>query len=164
MLLGCIADDFTGAADLANNLVRSGMRTVQTIGVPEGELAGDVDGGPTEQRAMPVGTRRNALVEVPHRALQRGFERRVRVLQRQRGEREVGVVAGARVALHDLIEASKERRSVVGDLAPERRDGRSHRATPSRATRSTNVGCARSRSTRSTSASKSSVSSARAKK
>lgn len=35
-LLGCIADDFTGATDLANNLVRSGMRAVQTIGVPEG--------------------------------------------------------------------------------------------------------------------------------
>ncbi len=34
-LLGCIADDFTGATDLANNLVRAGMRTVQTIGVPE---------------------------------------------------------------------------------------------------------------------------------
>jgi uncharacterized protein YgbK (DUF1537 family) len=34
MLLGCIADDFTGATDLANNLVRGGMRTVQTIGVP----------------------------------------------------------------------------------------------------------------------------------
>jgi uncharacterized protein YgbK (DUF1537 family) len=34
-LLGCIADDFTGATDLANMLVRSGMRTVQTIGVPE---------------------------------------------------------------------------------------------------------------------------------
>jgi uncharacterized protein YgbK (DUF1537 family) len=33
-LLGCIADDFTGATDLANNLVRQGMRTVQTIGVP----------------------------------------------------------------------------------------------------------------------------------
>jgi uncharacterized protein YgbK (DUF1537 family) len=33
-LLGCIADDFTGATDLANNLVRCGMRTVQTIGVP----------------------------------------------------------------------------------------------------------------------------------
>ena len=32
--LGCIADDFTGATDLANNLVRAGMRTVQTIGVP----------------------------------------------------------------------------------------------------------------------------------
>ncbi len=34
-LLGCIADDFTGATDLANNLVRAGMRTVQTIGLPE---------------------------------------------------------------------------------------------------------------------------------
>lgn len=34
-VLGCIADDFTGATDLANNLVRAGMRTVQTIGVPE---------------------------------------------------------------------------------------------------------------------------------
>src|SRR5574343_336067 len=33
-LLGCIADDFTGATDLANNLVRAGMRTVQVIGVP----------------------------------------------------------------------------------------------------------------------------------
>ncbi|WPB59224.1 3-oxo-tetronate kinase [Xylophilus sp. GOD-11R] len=33
-VLGCIADDFTGATDLANNLVRGGMRTVQTIGVP----------------------------------------------------------------------------------------------------------------------------------
>ena len=38
ILLGCIADDFTGATDLANNLVRSGMRAVQTIGVPEGAL------------------------------------------------------------------------------------------------------------------------------
>jgi uncharacterized protein YgbK (DUF1537 family) len=34
-LLGCIADDFTGATDLANVLVRGGMRTVQTIGVPD---------------------------------------------------------------------------------------------------------------------------------
>jgi 3-dehydrotetronate 4-kinase len=33
-LLGCIADDFTGATDLANNLVLAGMRVVQTIGVP----------------------------------------------------------------------------------------------------------------------------------
>ena len=38
-LLGCIADDFTGATDLANNLVRSGMRTVQTIGVPDDAAA-----------------------------------------------------------------------------------------------------------------------------
>ena len=38
ILLGCIADDFTGATDLANNLVRSGMRVVQAIGVPLGPL------------------------------------------------------------------------------------------------------------------------------
>jgi uncharacterized protein YgbK (DUF1537 family) len=37
MMLGCIADDFTGGTDLANNLVRAGMRTVQVIGVPEGD-------------------------------------------------------------------------------------------------------------------------------
>ncbi len=35
VLLGAIADDFTGATDLANVLVRAGMRTVQTIGVPD---------------------------------------------------------------------------------------------------------------------------------
>lgn len=36
MLLGCIADDFTGATDLANMLTRRGMRTVQIIGEPTG--------------------------------------------------------------------------------------------------------------------------------
>ncbi|MEJ5124455.1 3-oxo-tetronate kinase [Comamonas sp. MYb21] len=41
--LGCIADDFTGATDLANNLVRAGMRVVQTIGVPTGPLDTEVD-------------------------------------------------------------------------------------------------------------------------
>ncbi|WP_043006695.1 3-oxo-tetronate kinase [Comamonas testosteroni] len=41
--LGCIADDFTGATDLANNLVRAGMRVVQTIGVPQGPLDTDAD-------------------------------------------------------------------------------------------------------------------------
>jgi uncharacterized protein YgbK (DUF1537 family) len=43
MLLGCIADDFTGATDLANMLVRAGMRTVQTIGIPG---SGSVEGAP----------------------------------------------------------------------------------------------------------------------
>ncbi len=43
-LLGCIADDFTGATDLASTLVQGGMRTVQLIGVPApGEPAPDVD-------------------------------------------------------------------------------------------------------------------------
>jgi len=43
LLLGCIADDFTGATDLANNLVRAGMRVVQTIGVPTEPLSAEVD-------------------------------------------------------------------------------------------------------------------------
>ena len=37
--LGCIADDYTGASDLANTLTRAGLRTVQTIGVPADSLA-----------------------------------------------------------------------------------------------------------------------------
>ena len=35
-VLGVIADDFTGAADVASMLVRAGMRTVQVLGVPNG--------------------------------------------------------------------------------------------------------------------------------
>ncbi|MBC2774714.1 four-carbon acid sugar kinase family protein [Rhizobium sp. AQ_MP] len=38
MLLGAIADDLTGASDLALMLSREGMRTIQTIGVPKGGL------------------------------------------------------------------------------------------------------------------------------
>jgi 3-dehydrotetronate 4-kinase len=38
MILGVVADDFTGATDVANMLVRAGMRTVQVIGVPQGPL------------------------------------------------------------------------------------------------------------------------------
>ena len=41
LVLGCIADDFTGATDLANTLVRHGMRSVQLIGVPDDDLAID---------------------------------------------------------------------------------------------------------------------------
>lgn len=35
-VLGVVADDFTGATDVASMLVRSGMRTMQVVGVPEG--------------------------------------------------------------------------------------------------------------------------------
>ena len=38
LALGCIADDYTGASDLANTLTRQGLRTVQTIGVPSDDL------------------------------------------------------------------------------------------------------------------------------
>lgn len=43
-ILGVIADDFTGATDIAGMLVKGGMRTIQTIGVPaKGTLPADVD-------------------------------------------------------------------------------------------------------------------------
>ncbi|HSK40248.1 MAG TPA: four-carbon acid sugar kinase family protein, partial [Arenibaculum sp.] len=48
MLLGCIADDLTGATDLALMLVRGGMRTVQVMGVP------NPDGPPPEADAVVV--------------------------------------------------------------------------------------------------------------
>ena len=35
ILLGVIADDFTGATDIANTLVRQGMRVTQNSAVPE---------------------------------------------------------------------------------------------------------------------------------
>lgn len=37
MILGCIADDLTGATDLALMLSREGLRTLQSTGVPQGE-------------------------------------------------------------------------------------------------------------------------------
>jgi 3-dehydrotetronate 4-kinase len=39
-LLGCIADDFTGASDLANTLASAGMRTVQLVGQPSSSVPG----------------------------------------------------------------------------------------------------------------------------
>jgi uncharacterized protein YgbK (DUF1537 family) len=38
LALGAIADDYTGASDLANTLAKAGLRTVQTIGVPSDDL------------------------------------------------------------------------------------------------------------------------------
>jgi len=34
VVIGSIADDYTGATDLANSLAQAGLRTIQTIGVP----------------------------------------------------------------------------------------------------------------------------------
>lgn len=57
VLLGCIADDFTGATDLANNLVRAGMRVLQTIGVPDSpvDLAIDAVVVSLKSRTIPPG-------------------------------------------------------------------------------------------------------------
>lgn len=42
-LIGCIADDFTGATDLAGMLVKAGMRTVQMVGVPQATPPGQTE-------------------------------------------------------------------------------------------------------------------------
>lgn len=39
MQLGCIADDFTGASDLANTLAKAGMSTIQFVGPPGPDAA-----------------------------------------------------------------------------------------------------------------------------
>ena len=38
LALGSIADDYTGASDLANTLTRCGLRTIQSVGVPAADL------------------------------------------------------------------------------------------------------------------------------
>ncbi len=43
VLIGVIADDFTGATDIANTLSKEGMRVVQVIGVPEPDATVDAD-------------------------------------------------------------------------------------------------------------------------
>ncbi|MEO7939266.1 MAG: 3-oxo-tetronate kinase [Burkholderiaceae bacterium] len=43
MILGVIADDFTGGTDVASMLVHAGLRTVLVIGVPHGQPAPDAD-------------------------------------------------------------------------------------------------------------------------
>ncbi len=45
MLLGCIADDFTGASDIANTLARQAMATTQFIGVPNHDAGERCDAG-----------------------------------------------------------------------------------------------------------------------
>ncbi|HSP25079.1 MAG TPA: four-carbon acid sugar kinase family protein, partial [Saliniramus sp.] len=44
LAIGSIADDYTGATDLANSLAKAGLRTIQTIGVPrEGVVPDDAE-------------------------------------------------------------------------------------------------------------------------
>jgi uncharacterized protein YgbK (DUF1537 family) len=45
MLLGCIADDFTGASDLANTLAKGGMATTQFVGIPGDAAAAGCEAG-----------------------------------------------------------------------------------------------------------------------
>lgn len=52
--LGAIADDFTGATDLCSVLVRGGMRTVQTIGLPQRTFDADAVVVALKTRTAPV--------------------------------------------------------------------------------------------------------------
>ncbi len=54
MLLGCIADDFTGASDLANTLAKAGMATTQYVGVPEGALEAEAGVISLKTRSIPA--------------------------------------------------------------------------------------------------------------
>ena len=63
ILLGCIADDFTGATDLANTLVKNGMRATQVIGVPEE----DVDIGDAEAVVVALKSRTAPVEEAVSR-------------------------------------------------------------------------------------------------
>ena len=44
LLLGCVADDFTGAGDIASFLTRGGLRTILISGIPaDGDIPKDAD-------------------------------------------------------------------------------------------------------------------------
>lgn len=45
MLLGAIADDFTGGSDLANTLAKGGMATTQFVGIPAAGAPADCEAG-----------------------------------------------------------------------------------------------------------------------
>ena len=66
--LGCIADDLTGAADLAGLLARSGVAVGLRLGVPAGEAAADVPVAPFEVIALKCRTEPVADAVVAARA------------------------------------------------------------------------------------------------
>ena len=59
VVLGAIADDFTGATDLANTWVKEGVRVCQVIGVPDG----DTDIGPAEAVVVALKSRTSPVAE-----------------------------------------------------------------------------------------------------
>ncbi len=62
-VLGIIADDFTGATDIAGMLVKGGMRTIQTIGVPpKGAIPDDVDAAVVALKSRSIRAR-DAIVQ-----------------------------------------------------------------------------------------------------
>ena len=78
MLLGCIADDLTGATDLALMLTKEGLRTVQSTGVPRGDL--DLTGVDAlvialKSRSIPAGEAVALSLEAAHTLQALGAQR-----------------------------------------------------------------------------------------
>ena len=78
-VLGCIADDFTGATDLAALLARSGAKVSLHIGVPEdaanSPASSDIDIVALKCRTSPVESAINECLEALEWLKQRGCER-----------------------------------------------------------------------------------------
>ncbi|MCY4500715.1 MAG: four-carbon acid sugar kinase family protein [Alphaproteobacteria bacterium] len=66
IVLGAIADDFTGATDLAGTWVKEGVKTVQTVGVP----GGGTDIGDAEAVVVALKSRTAAVDEAVSRSLE----------------------------------------------------------------------------------------------
>ena len=131
VLLGCIADDFTGATDLASMLVRHGMATVQLIGVPaDGVDPGDAQAVVVALKSAPSSPiRRSASRSRRSRGCARGRPADpVQVLldlrfhrARQHRSRERGAARGARRRFHDRLPGAPGKRSINLPRPPVRR-------------------------------------------
>lgn len=66
VLLGAIADDLTGATDLANTLVQNGVRVAQVIGVPDG----NIDIGEAQAVVIALKSRTLPVAKAVHQSLQ----------------------------------------------------------------------------------------------
>lgn len=74
LLLGCIADDFTGASDLANTLAQEGMRTTQLIGTPPQDYSIDSEAAVVslKSRSIPAAEAIEQSLEALHWLQQQG--------------------------------------------------------------------------------------------
>jgi 3-dehydrotetronate 4-kinase len=68
VLIGVIADDFTGASDIANTLAKGGLVTSQYMGVPGGDAAAEVEAGVVslKSRSCPAGDAVAASLKALH--------------------------------------------------------------------------------------------------
>ncbi len=99
LLLGCIADDFTGATDLANTLVKSDLRTVQLIGLPAD--------------AKPIPDAEAVVIALKSRSIPPGDLDLARAVREMAGKHHAVLLANhgpvvAGKSLHDAVYATEE--------------------------------------------------------